>query len=66
MVSASSTLWILEIDPNLSNSERKIKQDELRQEFEKLSSNSGLNYGVASLDLISHDIDEGTFDNLAT
>ncbi|MGB0603024.1 MAG: efflux RND transporter permease subunit [Candidatus Poseidoniaceae archaeon] len=66
VVSASSTLWILEIDPNVSNSERKIKQDELRQEFEKLSSNSDLNYGVASLDLISHDIDEGTFDNLAT
>ena len=66
VVSASSTLWILEIDPDLSNSERKIKQDELRQEFEKLSSNSDLNYGVASLDLISHDIDEGTFDNLAT
>ena len=66
VVSASSTLWILEIDPNLSNSERKIKQDELRQEFEKLSSSSDLNYGVASLDLISHDIDEGTFDNLAT
>lgn len=66
VVSASSTLWILEIDPDLSNSERKIKQDELRQEFEKLSSDSDLNYGVASLDLISHDIDEGTFDNLAT
>ena len=66
VVSASSTLWILEIDPDLSNSERKIKQDELRLEFEKLSSNSDLNYGVASLDLISHDIDEGTFDNLAT
>ena len=66
VVSASSTLWILEIDPNLSNSERKIKQDELRQEFDKLSSSSDLNYGVASLDLISHDIDEGTFDNLAT
>ena len=66
VVSASSTLWILEIDPNLSNSDRKIKQDELRQEFEKLSSSSDLNYGVASLDLISHDIDEGTFDNLAT
>ena len=66
VVSASSTLWILEVDPNLSNSERKIKQDQLRQVFEELSSNSDLNYGVASLDLISHDIDEGTFDNLAT
>ena len=66
VVSASSTLWILEVDPNLSNSERKIKQDKLRDVFEELSKNSELNYGVASLDLISNDIDEGTFDNLAT
>ena len=66
VVSASSTLWILEVDPNLSNSERKIKQDQLRDVFEELSKNSELNYGVASLDLISNDIDEGTFDNLAT
>lgn len=66
VVSASSTLWILEIDPDLSNSERKVKQDQLRKVFDDLSSNSELNYGVASLDLISHDIDEGTFDNLAT
>ena len=66
VVSASSTLWILEVDPNLSNSERKIKQDQLRGVFEQLSKNSELNYGVASLDLISNDIDEGTFDNLAT
>lgn len=66
VVSASSTLWILEVDPNLSNSERKTKQNQLREVFEKLSSDSDLNYGVASLDLISHDIDEGTFDNLAT
>ena len=66
VVSASSTLWILEIDPDLSNSKRKIKQDQLREVFDDLSSNSDLNYGVASLDLISNDIDEGTFDNLAT
>lgn len=65
-VSASSTLWILEIDPNLSSEERKIKQDQLRDVFHELSDDSDLNYGVASLDLISHDIDEGTFDNLAT
>ena len=26
VVSASSTLWILEVDPNLSNSERKINR----------------------------------------
>ena len=65
-VSASSTLWILEIDPNLSSEERKEKQDQLREIFQELSEDSDLNYGVASLDLISHDIDEGTFDNLAT
>ena len=65
-VSASSTLWILEIDPDLPSEERKDKQDQLRDIFQKLSADSDLNYGVASLDLISHDIDEGTFDNLAT
>ena len=65
-VSASSTLWILEVDPSLSTEERKIKEDQLRDLFTELSENSDLNYGVASLDLISHDIDEGTFDNLAT
>lgn len=65
-VSASSTLWILEIDPELSSDERKVKQNQLRELFQQLSEESELNYGVASLDLISHDIDEGTFDNLAT
>ena len=65
-VSASSTLWILEIDPSLSTEERKINEDKLRDLFNQLSEDSDLNYGVASLDLISHDIDEGTFDNLAT
>jgi len=66
VVSATSTLWILEIDPDLTSTERKHKQNEIRELFEELSSESDLNYGVASLDLISHDIDEGTFDNLAT
>ncbi len=65
-VYASSTLWILEIDPDLSSSERKSKQNDLRKLFNELSEESDLTYGVASLDLISHDIDEGTFDNLAT
>ena len=65
-VSASSTLWILEIDPDLSSDERKVKQNQLRELLLQLSEESELNYGVASLDLISHDIDEGTFDNLAT
>ena len=66
IVTASSTLWILEIDPSLSSEERKVKEDQLRDVFHELSDESELNYGVASLGLISHDIDEGTFDNLAT
>ena len=62
---ASSTLWVLEIDPDMGEEQRKIIQDQLRVEFSKLSESSDLSYGVASLDLISYDIDQGTFDNLA-
>ena len=63
---SSSTLWVLEIDPNMPTQHRKIFQDQMRDEFTFLSENSELTYGVVSLDLISHDIDQGTFDNLAT
>jgi len=62
---ASSTLWVLEIDPDLDVEKRKVIQDQFRTEFAQLSESSDLNYGVASLDLISYDIDQGTFDNLA-
>ena len=61
---ATSTLWVLEIDPDLEEEERKIIQDQFRTEFAHLSESSELTYGVASLDLISFDIDQGTFDNL--
>jgi len=63
---SSSTLWVLEIDPDMQNQYRKKFQDQMRDEFANLSENSQLTYGVVSLDLISHDIDRGTFDNLAT
>lgn len=63
--SSSSTLWVLQIDPSLSVDERKIIQDQIRDQFTNLSLDSELTYGVASIDLLSHDIDEGTFDNLA-
>ncbi len=63
---ASSTLWVLEIDPNMDTQYRKFFQNQMRDEFAKLSEESELTYGVISLDLISHDIDKGTFDNLAT
>jgi uncharacterized protein len=66
VVTAKSTLWILEIDPELNSDQRKIKQDQLRDYFTELSADSDLEYSVASLDLISRDIDEGTFDNIAT
>ena len=62
---ASSTLWVLEIDPDLNENDRKEVQVELRQKFNQLSKDSELDYGVVSLDLLSHDIDSGTFDNLA-
>ena len=62
---ASTTLWVLEVDPDLDEENRKVLQDQLRDEFATLSSDSSLSYGVVSLDLISYDIDEGTFQNLA-
>ncbi len=61
---ATSTLWVLEIDPDLEEEKRKVIQDQFRSEFAELSESSELTYGVASLDLISYDIDQGTFDNL--
>ncbi len=61
---ASTTLWVLEVDPNMDEKTRKVFQDQIRDEFATLSSDSSLHYGVVSLDLISYDIDEGTFENL--
>ena len=62
--SASTTLWVLEVDPNMDEKTRKVLQDQMRDEFATLSADSSLHYGVVSLDLISYDIDEGTFENL--
>jgi len=62
--SAVSTLWVFEIDPALGIKERQVKQDQLRDFMGGLSDKSELTYSVVSLDLISHDIDDGTFDNL--
>ena len=61
---ASSTLWVLEIDPELEETQRKELQDQLRTVFEDQSALSPVNYEVISNDLLAHDIDEGTFDNL--
>ena len=61
----SSTLWVLEIDPEMSEPERKSVQVEIRNMLEEFSSESELHYGVVSLDLLSNDIDNRTLDNLA-
>ena len=61
---ASSTLWVLEVDPNLEETPRRVLQDQLRDVFTQRSATSPLTYEVISNDLLAHDIDEGTFDNL--
>ena len=61
---ASSTLWVLEIDPDLEETQRRELQDQLRGVFNERSTTSSVNYEVISNDLLAHDIDEGTFDNL--
>ena len=62
---ASSTLWVLEIDPELSEEQRKTVQNEFRDLFGEFSKESALDYGVVSLDLLSNDIDDRTLDNVA-
>ena len=62
---ASSTLWVLEIDPELSEEERKEIQVEIRNLLDGISAESSIEYGVVSLDLLSHDIDSRTLDNVA-
>ena len=61
---ASSTMWVLEVDPDLEESVRRELQDQLRGVFTERSTSSPLTYVVISNDLLAHDIDEGTFDNL--
>ena len=46
--SASSTLWVLEVDPNLDETPRRVLQDQLRDVFIERSSTSPLTYEVIS------------------
>ena len=62
---ADSTAWVIEIDPELPEDERREIQHQIRLAFSDVSEASELDYAVASLDLMSYDIDQGTFDNLA-
>ncbi|MEC8106134.1 MAG: hypothetical protein VX115_00195, partial [Candidatus Thermoplasmatota archaeon] len=62
---ADSTAWVIEINPELPEDERREIQHQIRLAFSDVSEISELDYAVASLDLMSYDIDQGTFDNLA-
>ena len=61
---AASTAWVLEIDPELGEDERREIQHQIRLALNDVSESSDLKYDVASLDLMSYDIDQGTFENL--
>ena len=61
---ASSTLWVIMIDPNLDDTERQIQQDFIRSQLDVFSDNSSLNYHSTSLDLMSHDINKSTIGEL--
>ncbi len=62
---AASTAWVLEIDPEMAEDDRREVQNNLRTVLSEISSTSNMTYSCASLDLMSYDIDKGTFDNLA-
>lgn len=61
---ASSTLWVLNIDPDMNEDQRREMQAQFRQVFSIQSANSTLQYDVISNDLITYDIDANTFNNL--
>ncbi|MCS5527491.1 MAG: MMPL family transporter [Candidatus Poseidoniales archaeon] len=61
---ATSNLWILYIRPDLEDESREKMVNLLRQEFDTLGEQGNLSYGLISDDVLSHDINEGTIDNL--
>ena len=58
---ASSTMWVIEISGDISNEDRRDLSAGIRT---LLSEENVLSYGVISDDLISHDINQSTMDNL--
>jgi len=67
--SASSTMWAIEISGDISDDVRQNRASQIRTLLDlnakhPLGNNSALQYGVISDDLISHDINESTLDNL--
>ena len=63
---ASSTMWIIEIDGDLQPEERLRKSLQIKELLDDISdsSNSALVYGVVSDDIVSNEINESTLDNL--
>ncbi len=63
---ASSTLWVLYINPELEDEVRQNMVNQLRLQLNQMEASDGsiLDYGVISNDLISHDINQGTLGNL--
>ena len=63
---ASSTLWVLYINPDLGDEVRQNMVNQLRTQLNQMEAvdGSSLEYGVISNDLISHDINQGTLGNL--
>ena len=63
--SATSTLWIIDIDSSLSPEKSKETQVELRNLLNEISADSELTYSAISIDIISNDVDESTMKSLA-
>ena len=63
---ASSTMWVIEIEGDLDAEDRLQKAIQLREMLEERSQAEGsaLDYGVVSDDLVTNDINESTLDNL--
>tara|TARA_B100000945_G_scaffold318830_1_gene324554 strand:- start:5080 stop:7611 length:2532 start_codon:yes stop_codon:yes gene_type:complete len=63
--SATSTLWIIDINSDLSPEQSKSTQVELRNILNEISANSDLTYSSISMDIISYDVDESTMKSFA-
>ena len=61
--SASSTLWVIELNGDLDRNEREEVAQGIRS-FLRDSGSEGLDYGVISDDLISSDINDKTLDEM--
>ncbi len=61
---ATSTLWVIMIDPQLDDTARQVQQDFIRAQLNDFSATSNLHFHSTSLDLMSHDINKSTIGEL--